>query len=62
MSDRAFVNIADLLDSAIWLDVDEVEAVIARGGSSEVRTRGGTVYRTGRTARDVVESLRTASA
>lgn len=62
MSDRAFVNIADELDSAIWLDSAEVEAVIARGGSSEVRTRSGTVYRTGRTARNVVETLRAASA
>ncbi|TDL43849.1 hypothetical protein [Microbacterium oleivorans] len=57
MSDATFVNISRDIDPAVWIAVDEIEAVLARGGSAEIRTRSGTIYRTDESARGVLSTI-----
>ena len=57
-AEKIMLNIADQLDPAIWLDVQEIEAVLARArGGAEVRMKSGTAYTTGRSSRQVIDLI-----
>lgn len=57
-AEKIMLNIADQLDQAIWLDIQEIEAVLARArGGAEVRMKSGTAYSTGRSARHVLDLI-----
>ena len=57
-ADKIMLNIADQLDLAIWLDVQEIEAVLARSrGGAEVRMKSGTAYTTGLSSRKLLDLI-----
>lgn len=57
-AEKIMLNIADQLDPAIWLDVQDIEAVLARSrGGEEVRMKSGTAYTTGRSSRQVIDLI-----
>ena len=57
-AEKIMLNIAEAYDPAIWLDVQEIEAVIARArGGAELRMKSGTAYTTGRSSRQVIDLI-----
>lgn len=57
-AEKIMLNIADQLDPAIWLDIQDIEAVLARSrGGAEVRMKSGTAYTTRRSPRQVIDLI-----
>lgn len=52
---RRMVNVARAIDTAIWVDVAEVEAVLSQ--PTRLRMKSGTEYRTDRPAKEVLDLL-----
>lgn len=57
-AEKIMLNIADHIDPAVWLDIQEIEAVLTRArGGAEVCMKSGTAYTTGRSSRQLLDLI-----
>lgn len=57
-AEKIMLNIADRLDPEIWLDVQDIEAVLTRArGGADVCMKSGTAYTTRRSPRQVIDLI-----